>query len=64
MGPADCQLLSGGRKRDTSVEVEGVDVMYDVAKKSDVFVKNFRRGVAERLGLGYEDVSKRNPDIG
>ena len=37
--------------------------MYDVAKKSDVFVKNFRRGVAERLGLGYEDVSKRNPDI-
>ncbi len=41
----------------------GVEVIYDLVKKSDVFVQNFRKGVAERLGLGYEDLKKHNPDI-
>ncbi len=37
--------------------------MYDVVKKSDVFVQSFRKGVAERLGFNYEDLSKRNSDV-
>jgi|TARA_Y100000310_G_scaffold321167_1_gene378464 crotonobetainyl-CoA:carnitine CoA-transferase CaiB-like acyl-CoA transferase len=42
---------------------KGVEIMYRLVEKSDVFVQNFRQGVAERLGLGYEDLTKRNPLI-
>lgn len=40
---------------------EGKDIIYELVKKSDVFVQNFRQGVAERLGLGYESLSEINP---
>jgi crotonobetainyl-CoA:carnitine CoA-transferase CaiB-like acyl-CoA transferase len=42
---------------------EGVEIMYKLAAKSDIFVENFRKGVAERLGLGYEDLIKHNENI-
>ena len=32
-------------------------------EQADALVQNFRPGVAERLGFGYEDVAKRKPDI-
>ena len=35
----------------------------EIAASADVLVQNFRTGVADRLGLGYEAVSKRNPRI-
>lgn len=41
----------------------GRDIALRLADKSDVIVENFRPGVMERLGLGYEAVSKRNPGI-
>ena len=37
--------------------------MYKLAVKSDIFVENFRKGVAERLSLGYEDLIKHNENI-
>ncbi len=42
---------------------KGLEVMLKLADKSDIFVENFRQGVAERLGLGYEDLKKRNPSL-
>ena len=36
------------------------EVMYRLVERSDVFVQNFRPGVAERLGLGYDTLSKHN----
>jgi CoA:oxalate CoA-transferase len=39
------------------------EIVYKLAEKSDVFVQNFRKGVADRLGLGYKDLSARNPKI-
>ncbi len=42
---------------------QGVEIIYRLVEKSDVFVENFRKGVAERLGLGYEDLVKHNPRI-
>jgi crotonobetainyl-CoA:carnitine CoA-transferase CaiB-like acyl-CoA transferase len=39
------------------------EVVYKLAERSDVFVQNFRKGVADRLGLGYADLSARNPKI-
>src|SRR5271170_3033477 len=42
---------------------EAREIVYQLAEKSDVFVQNFRKGVADRLGLGYKDLSGRNPKI-
>ncbi|MEX2393998.1 MAG: CaiB/BaiF CoA-transferase family protein, partial [Actinomycetota bacterium] len=41
----------------------GIDVIKKLIPKGDVFVENFRPGVAERLGLGYDAVSAINPQI-
>ena len=42
---------------------KGREVMRKLAAKSDVFVENFRKGVAERLGVGYDDLKEVNPTI-
>jgi len=38
-------------------------VAYKILETSDVFVENMRPGAVDRLGMGYEDVSKVNPRI-
>lgn len=40
---------------------EGRDLVRDLIGRADVVVQNWRPGVAERLGLGYDDV--RRPDL-
>lgn len=35
----------------------------DIVGEADVFVENFKPGVAERLGIDYESVQAINPDI-
>lgn len=42
---------------------EGVEIIRRLIPSFDVIVENFRPDVMERLGLGYEDVKKLNPDI-
>jgi len=42
---------------------EGLQIALDLIAKADVLVENYRPGVMERLGLGYEDVRKINPAI-
>ena len=42
---------------------EGLEVALRLADKSDVIAENFSVGAMERLGLGYVEVSKRNPRI-
>src|SRR5205807_6886044 len=37
--------------------------LVDLARRSDVFIENFRPGVAQRLGLDYESLSKENPRL-
>ncbi len=49
--------------RSISASRSAREIVYKLAEKSDVFVQNFRKGVAERLGLGYEDLRARNPKI-
>ncbi len=41
----------------------GREIVYRLAEKSDVFVQNFRQGVAGRLGLDYETLSGYNPKL-
>ncbi|KAA1246403.1 CaiB/BaiF CoA-transferase family protein [Aquimarina sp. RZ0] len=37
--------------------------IYQLIKKADVVIHNFRPGVAERLGIDYKTISKLNPEI-
>jgi crotonobetainyl-CoA:carnitine CoA-transferase CaiB-like acyl-CoA transferase len=39
------------------------EVAFRLATTADVLIENFRPGVIERLGLGYADVSAKNPRI-
>ena len=41
----------------------GVELAQRLVKTADVMVENFRPGVMDRLGLGFEDVRKINPGI-
>jgi crotonobetainyl-CoA:carnitine CoA-transferase CaiB-like acyl-CoA transferase len=41
----------------------GKAVIYDLVRNADVVVNNFRAGVMERMGFGYEDLKKINPRI-
>lgn len=42
---------------------DGLAQVWKLIEKADVIVQNFRAGVIERLGLGYEAVKEANPRI-
>ena len=42
---------------------DGIAVAKRLARESDVFIEGFRPGVAARLGLGYEELSRDNPGL-
>jgi len=42
---------------------EGKAIVYALVRTSDVAVHNFRPGVAERLGIGYETLAGMNPRL-
>jgi len=42
---------------------EAREIVYRLAAVSDVFVQNFRKGVADRLGLGADELRARNPRL-
>lgn len=41
----------------------GAELFARLAERADVVVENFRPGVLERLGLGYEALARRNPAL-
>jgi crotonobetainyl-CoA:carnitine CoA-transferase CaiB-like acyl-CoA transferase len=42
---------------------QGRDIVRALAEKCDIVVENFRPGTLERLGLGYEELSRNNPGL-
>lgn len=53
-------------KRNVCVDLRApgaVDVVRALAAEADVVIENFRAGVLDRLGLGYDDLRAVNPDI-
>ncbi|MCB2061357.1 MAG: CoA transferase [Novosphingobium sp.] len=42
---------------------DGVALAKDLAAKSDIVIENYRPGVMDRLGLGYEALSAVNPKL-
>lgn len=53
-------------KRSIALDVRGPEgraVVYELVKTADVVVNNFRAGVMERMGFGYEALARINPRI-
>ena len=53
-------------KRSLAVDLKstnGKQVLMDLVKTADVFLQNYRPGVAKRLGVDYESLSKINPKL-
>jgi crotonobetainyl-CoA:carnitine CoA-transferase CaiB-like acyl-CoA transferase len=53
-------------KRSLAVDLKsdgGKQVLLDLVKTADVFLQNYRPGVAKRLGVDYESLSKINPRL-
>jgi crotonobetainyl-CoA:carnitine CoA-transferase CaiB-like acyl-CoA transferase len=42
---------------------DGKEILYQLVKKSDAFITNFRESAATRYGLDYETLSKHNPRL-
>ncbi|MCX7864781.1 MAG: CoA transferase [Novosphingobium sp.] len=42
---------------------EGVQLAKDLAQRCDILIENYRPGVMDRLGLGYEALSAINPGL-
>jgi crotonobetainyl-CoA:carnitine CoA-transferase CaiB-like acyl-CoA transferase len=53
-------------KRAVSIDFskpEGQELLRDLVRTADVLIENFRPGVMEKWGLGYEDLSAINPRL-
>jgi crotonobetainyl-CoA:carnitine CoA-transferase CaiB-like acyl-CoA transferase len=62
---ADWMAFNRGKK-DLAIDIrsaKGLEIVLKLAKEADVIIQSFRPGVAERLGIGYEAISKINPRV-
>jgi crotonobetainyl-CoA:carnitine CoA-transferase CaiB-like acyl-CoA transferase len=65
-GMSALYLVCNRGKRSIALDLqtpEGVDIARRLAAEADVVIENFRPGVMERLGLGYEALRADNPDL-
>jgi crotonobetainyl-CoA:carnitine CoA-transferase CaiB-like acyl-CoA transferase len=59
-------LMCNRGKRSIAVDIktpEGVAIIKRLASRADVVIQNFRPGVMDRLGLGYEALRQVNPEV-
>lgn len=57
-------LACNRNKKSICVDLKnGLDVIYDLAKKCDVLIENYIPGKLDELGLGYNDLKKISPSI-
>lgn len=53
-------------KRSIALDVKvpaDLELLLELLDRADVFIHNFRTGVAERLGIGYDQLRARNPRL-
>lgn len=67
VGGESAAFLAMNRNKRSAVlnfkEPAGVDAMKRLVKDADVVIENYRSGVMERLGLGYDTLSEINPQL-
>lgn len=65
-GMASGWMAVNGNKRSLTLDLRNPaarEVVLRMARESDVVVENFRPGVMDRLGIGYEVLNKANPRL-
>lgn len=61
-----CFSYFNDSKYDVTIDVKkpgGIELARRLADWADVLIENMRPGVIDRIGLGYADVKKTNPDL-
>ena len=59
-------LLGNRSQKSLSVDLkteEGKEIIRRLAQEADILIENFRPGVMERLGFGYEKLKEENPGL-
>ena len=59
-------IINNRNKRSITLDFKqarGRDILLNLIKKSDVLVENFRPGVMEKMGLGYNALKELNPGL-
>jgi crotonobetainyl-CoA:carnitine CoA-transferase CaiB-like acyl-CoA transferase len=65
-GESGLFLIWNRGKRSIALDLrtpEGVEAVQRLAKNCDVLIENYRPGVADKIGVGYSDLSKVNPGL-
>jgi crotonobetainyl-CoA:carnitine CoA-transferase CaiB-like acyl-CoA transferase len=65
-GEAAYYLSVNRGKRSCALDLsqpEGRELALEICARADAVIENFKLGGAERLGVGYEQVRERNPDV-
>src|SRR5262249_19185602 len=62
---SSCPFLARGKRSEVADlrSAAGVDRVRGLAEVADVLIETFRPGVADRLGLGYDELRARNPAL-
>ncbi len=59
-------MASNHSKRSVSLDLRerrGMEILLRLIDSADVFAENFRPGIAAAMGLGYEELRRRNPRL-
>ncbi len=59
-------LRNNLNKRSVAIDLkspEGVELFLRLASKFDVVCENFKAGTADRLGIGYDEVTRHHPEV-
>lgn len=65
-GEAAAFMMMNRNKRGVVIDLkteEGAEILRRLVAKADVLTENFRPGVLDRLGLGYDDLKAINPGL-
>lgn len=61
-----CQAWLGRNKKSMFLNLkteEGISIVKELVKEYDIILEQFRPGVMDKLGIGYEDLKAVNPSI-
>ena len=65
-GQSDYLLSLNRNKRSLVIDLKkekGRDLFYQLAKRADIILENFKAGTVQKLGVDYPSISKLNPRI-
>ena len=65
-GESAAFMMINRNKRGIAVDLKsgaGKEVLWRLIEKADVLTENYKRGVMDRLGFGYEHLRERNPGL-